>query len=104
MELANVEEMLNRLSSQKGVVGVLVADMAGVPVRSTMDPENSTLYAAMASELARKAREFLRCVAPDDDLNFLRLRSTRKEIIVAHSFDHDQGLSLVVVQEPGVVP
>jgi dynein light chain roadblock-type len=99
-EVAQVEEMVKRLSDQRGVLGVVVADGAGVPVRSTMDPAAATTHAAMAARLAAAARAAAREVAPGDDLRFVRLRCGGREIIVAPDFDKDNGMSLTVVQNP----
>ena len=99
-DVAQVEETVKRLSSQKGVVGVLIVNEAGVPIRSTLDPEASVQYGSMAAQLARQARGMVRAAAPEDELDFVRVRSKRREVMVAPCYDRGQKLSLVVVQDP----
>lgn len=100
-DLVHVEDMVKRLQDQKGVIGVLIADGSGVPVRTTMDHDMSTQYGFLSSELSRKARSLLKGALPEDDLLCVRLRSTENvEIIVAPDFMKDKGLSLVTVQKP----
>lgn len=36
-EMAEVEQTLKRLQSQKGVQGIIVANTEGIPIKSTMD-------------------------------------------------------------------
>lgn len=102
-DVAQVEETVKRLASQKGVVGVLVVNSEGVPVRSTMEPEPSLQYGALAAQLASQARGLVREAAPDDELTFVRVRSKRREVMIAPGYNlGNQKLSLVVVQEPSV--
>lgn len=97
----NIDDMVKQLTNQKGVLGVVVSDSSGVPIRTTVTAETSTRYAAMAAELSKKARSLLRGVDPEDDLLCLRLRSSKNiEYILAPDFMKEQGLSLLAVQKP----
>lgn len=100
VEIAQVEEMVKRLSDQKGVLGVIISNREGVSIRSTMDPEQSTQYSTLVAGLANQARAFVREVGPEDDLQFLRVRSNGKEVIIAPNFDKEHHLTLTVVQNP----
>jgi predicted regulator of Ras-like GTPase activity (Roadblock/LC7/MglB family) len=99
-DTAQVEEIVKRLADQKGVVGVLISSHEGVTIRSTMDPEQSSHYGTLATHLARHAHTFVRSLNPEDSLQYLRLRSNGKEIIIAPNFDKEQNFSLMVVQNP----
>jgi dynein light chain roadblock-type len=99
-DVALVEETVKRLSSYKGVVGVLIVNGEGIPVRSTMENDMSVQFGAMAAQLARQARGLVREAAPEDELEFVRLRSKRREVMIAPCYDKEQRLSLVVVQDP----
>lgn len=80
MDTAQVEETVKRLSSHKGVQGVLVVNGDGVPIRSTLaEHELSVQYAALVTQLAGKARAAVRELAkePGDDLHSLRIRSKK---------------------------
>ena len=100
VEIAQVEEMVKRLSDQKGVLGVCISNGEGVPIRSSMDPEQATKYSALVAGLSAQARAFIRELAPEDDLQVLRLRSNGKEVMIAPNFDKEHNLSLTVVQTP----
>jgi len=100
VEIAQVEEMVKRLSDQKGVLGVTISNGEGVPIRSTMDPEQATQYSTLVAKLSAQSRAFVRELAPEDDLQFLRLRSNGKEVMIAPNFDKEHKLSLTVVQNP----
>ncbi|PSC67078.1 Dynein light chain roadblock-type 2, partial [Micractinium conductrix] len=104
--VAAVEETVKRLSSHKGVVGIAIVNGDGVPIRTTLDPELATTYAALVSQLALKARHMVRELAEDgsDDLQFLRVRSKKHEIMIAPGFDRDHNYTLLVVQQPDAEP
>lgn len=88
-DVALVEETVKRLASHKGVVGIVIVNGDGVPIRTTLDPELAVTYAALVSQLALKARHMVRELAEDgtDDLQFLRVRSKKHEIMIAPAFD-----------------
>jgi hypothetical protein len=65
-----------------------------------MEPEQATKYSALVARLSDHARAFVRELAPEDDLQFLRLRSNGKEVMIAPNFDKEHNLSLTVVQSP----
>lgn len=100
MEVAHVEEVVKRLSDQRGVQGVIISNGKGVPIRSTMDAEKSIHIGALVAGLARQAQSFVREVSPEENLQFLRLRSNGKEIMIAPNFDMDNEMSLTVIQSP----
>ena len=93
-----MEETVKRLSSHKGVLGIVILNADAVPIRSTLDNELAVQYAALVSQITIKARSMVRELAAEDDLQFLRLRSKKHEIMVAPSFDKEHQYSLVVVQ------
>lgn len=80
---------MKRLSSHKGVVGIVIANGEGVPIRTTLENELAVTYAALVSQLAIKARHMVKELADDgtDDLQFLRVRSKKHEIMIAPGFD-----------------
>ena len=88
-DVAAVEETVKRLSSHKGVVGIVIVNGDGVPIRTTLDQELAVQYAALVSQLTLKVRHMVRELAEDgaDDLQFLRVRSKRHEIMIAPGFD-----------------
>lgn len=91
---AEIEETLKRIQSHKGVVGVIVINSEGIPIKSTLDNPTTVQYTGLISGLADKARGVVRDLDPTNDLTFLRLRSKKHEIMVAP----DKEYMLIVVQ------
>ncbi|XP_030387401.1 dynein light chain roadblock-type 2 [Scaptodrosophila lebanonensis] len=91
-----VEETLKRIQSHKGVVGTIVVNNEGIPVKSTLDNTTTVQYAGLMNQLADKARSVVRDLDPSNDLTFLRVRSKKHEIMVAP----DKDFILIVIQNP----
>merc|ERR1711860_174085 len=79
-----VEETLKRIQGHKGVVGTIVVNSEGIPIKTTLD--NST---------TAKARSTVRDIDPSNDLKFLRIRSRKNEIMCAP----DREFLLIVIQQ-----
>jgi len=93
---SEVEETLKRISSHKGVQGIVIVNSEGIPIRSTMENSTTTQYAANLSQLAAKSRSVVRDLDPQNDLTFLRIRTKKHEMMIAP----DKDFMLVVVQNP----
>ncbi|CAG9829065.1 unnamed protein product [Diabrotica balteata] len=91
-----VEETMKRIQSHKGIVGTIVVNSEGVPIKTTLDNTTTVQYAGLISSLADKARSVVRDLDPSNDLTFLRIRSKKHEIMVAP----DKEFILIVVQNP----
>ncbi|XP_037900207.1 dynein light chain roadblock-type 2-like [Glossina fuscipes] len=91
-----VEETLKRIQSHKGVVGTIVVNKEGIPVKSTLDNTTTVQYADLMSQLTDKARSVVRDLDPSNNLTFLRVRSKKHEIMMAPNRD----FILVVIQNP----
>jgi predicted regulator of Ras-like GTPase activity (Roadblock/LC7/MglB family) len=88
-------EILERIGSQPGVLGTLVMSNTGIPVKTTLSPADAAQYAALVASFVTKAR----AAAPDlnggQDIQVLRVRSFKNElIIIPHTH-----LTLVIVQD-----
>ncbi|KAM4622483.1 dynein light chain roadblock-type 1 [Discoglossus pictus] len=94
--MADVEETLKRIQSQKGVQGIIIATSEGIPIKSTMDNPTTMQYAGLMHQLMMKARCSVRDIDPQNDLTFLRIRSKKNEIMVAPDKDY----FLIVIQHP----
>ncbi|XP_033255325.1 dynein light chain roadblock-type 2-like, partial [Drosophila miranda] len=90
------EETLKRIQSHKDVVGTIVVNNEGIPVKSTLDNTTTVQYAGLMSQLADKARSVVRDLDPSNDMTFLRVRSKKHEIMVAP----DKDFILIVIQNP----
>ncbi|XP_041060879.1 dynein light chain roadblock-type 2-like isoform X1 [Carcharodon carcharias] len=91
---AEVEETLKRIQSQRGVVGIIVVNAEGIPIRTTMDNATTVQYAGLIHQLSMKARSTIRDIDPQNDLTFLRIRCKKNEIMVAP----DKEYLLIVIQ------
>ncbi|KAH9580781.1 Dynein light chain roadblock-type 2, partial [Schistosoma haematobium] len=67
----------------------------GIAVRTSMDNSTTNHYCGLIQQLVAKSRSAVRDLDPSNDLTFLRIRSTRNEIMVAPDRDY----SLIVIQE-----
>jgi len=91
---AEVEETLKRIQAHKGVVGVIVVNAEGIPIKSTLDNPTTIQYTGLISGLTDKARSVVRDLDPTNDLTFLRVRSKKHEIMIAP----DKEYMLIVIQ------
>lgn len=92
---SEVEATLQRINGHRGVVGTIIVDAEGNAIRSSMEAEQTEQYAKLVPQLAAMARSAVRDLDPQNDLQFLRLRSKQHEILVAP----DPEFTLIVVQE-----
>eukprot|EP01086_Lenisia_limosa_P014464 TRINITY_DN4505_c0_g1_i1.p1 TRINITY_DN4505_c0_g1~~TRINITY_DN4505_c0_g1_i1.p1 ORF type:complete len:114 (-),score=15.87 TRINITY_DN4505_c0_g1_i1:47-340(-) len=96
--MSEVEDTLKRIQSHKGVIGLIIVNNEGIPIRSTLDQAVTVQHAALLTQLTSKARSAVRDLDPQNDLTFLRLRSKKHEIMVAPEKDY----LLIVIQNPSV--
>lgn len=94
--IAEMEETIARISSHKGVEGVVIMDRRGAIIQSTLDEEQTKTHAAALSDLTAKASYIVGMMNPDDELTFLRIRSKQREIMISP----DKEFLLVVLQNP----
>ncbi|XP_048372000.1 dynein light chain roadblock-type 2 [Sphaerodactylus townsendi] len=81
--MAEVEETLKRIQAHKGVIGTIVVNAEGIPIRTTLDNSTTVQYAGLLHQLTMKAKSTVRDIDPQNDLTFLRIRSKKHEIMVA---------------------
>ncbi|XP_029908819.1 dynein light chain roadblock-type 2-like [Myripristis murdjan] len=79
---SEVEETLKRIEGQRGVVGTVVCNADGIPIRSSLDGVATAQYARLLRKLTVMAKSAVRDIDPQNDLTFLRLRSQKCEIMV----------------------
>jgi dynein light chain roadblock-type len=94
--MTEVEATLQRISSHKGVLGCIIVSSDGVILKTTCEPEVAELHAHLIPQLAGLARSLVRDLDPSNDLEFLRIRSFKHEIMVAPNPDY----ALIVIQDP----
>ncbi|XP_028392044.1 dynein light chain roadblock-type 2 [Xenia sp. Carnegie-2017] len=96
--MSEVEETLKRIQAHKGVIGIIVVNQEGIPIRTTLDNSTTVQYSGLIHQLTAKARGTVRDIDPQNDLTFLRIRSKKHEIMVAP----DKEYLLIVIQNPSV--
>ncbi|KAL3776897.1 hypothetical protein ACHAW5_011019 [Stephanodiscus triporus] len=94
--IAEMEEMIARISSHKGVEGVMIMDRRGAIIQSTLDEEQTSTHAKALSDLTAKASSIVGMLNQNDELTFLRIRSKQREIVISP----DKDFLLVVLQNP----
>jgi dynein light chain roadblock-type len=99
-DLAAVEETFKRIQSHKGVIGVVIINSDGIPIRTTFDNDLTVQYAALVSQFTVKARGVVKNLDPEDELKFVRIRSKKHEIMIAPEFERQREYYLIVVQDP----
>ena len=55
---SEVEETLKRLVSHKGVIGTIVVNNDGIPIKSTLDNHTTTQYAGLINQLVDQVKVF----------------------------------------------
>ena len=96
-----VDDTEKRLRSHKGVVGFMVINGDGIPIRSTLDQAQTVQYAALVSRFVEKCHTCTKKLCADDELHMVRIRSAKHEIIVASDYSSgEEPLTMIVVQDP----
>jgi len=98
-QASDSEKILDRIQNQRGVNGLIVVNADGVPIRSSMDNGTTQQYISLSKTLAKLARSVVRDVDPMNDLQFLRIKTKRSEIMIAPEQQSKEKESyLIVVQ------
>ncbi|KAI8746670.1 dynein light chain roadblock-type 2 [Biomphalaria glabrata] len=90
-----IDDTVRRIQSHKGVMGVIIVNADGIPLKSTLDNTTSVHYASLIHSLAKKARSVIKEIDSTNDLKFLRVRSKKHEILVAPEHNY----SMIVIQK-----
>lgn len=95
----DIEELVKRITSHHGVRGFLIINGEGIPIRHSFSEINRGLavqHAALFQSLAIKVKHIVQEMDSNNELQLIRLRSKKHEIVVAP----DNKYLLVVIQEP----
>ncbi|KAI8911693.1 RNA helicase-domain-containing protein [Gorgonomyces haynaldii] len=65
--MSEVEETIKRLSAHKGVEGIVIVNMEGIPIRTTLDHDRTVQHAALITQLTAKAKSVIRDLDPQDE-------------------------------------
>ncbi|CAI6367457.1 unnamed protein product [Macrosiphum euphorbiae] len=81
------EEIVKRIQSQNGVVGLIVVNNNGDPITSTFDDRSSVRHSEMMMKLADNAKRFIRNLDPSNELTVLQMGSKKREVVLAPGKD-----------------
>ncbi|TRY78187.1 hypothetical protein TCAL_04262 [Tigriopus californicus] len=91
-----MEVTLKRIQESKNVIGVIVINSEGMPVKSSLDSTLTVQYADLISQLCQQAQSVIRALDPTNDLDYFRVKSKKYEILIAP----DSSYVLIVLQNP----
>lgn len=85
--MSEVEEILKKITSHKGVEGYVIVNSKGIPIRSNLSNDLKVKYAGLISQLVAKANTVVHEISmktqQQNELTFLRLRTKIHEILIA---------------------
>ncbi|KAH0576310.1 Dynein light chain [Spironucleus salmonicida] len=93
MDQCQVEQTISRITQLPGVQGILVLLDDGQVLRTTFDEEMTQKYTRLILQFALLAIASIRDADPQNELNYCRVRSDKREIVVIP----DQKWFIVVV-------
>ncbi|KAH8324262.1 hypothetical protein KR074_002672 [Drosophila pseudoananassae] len=85
---AEVEEMLKRFQNFKNIVGIMVIDNDGIPIKTTMEYNLTLHYAAVMQTLREKAQQVVLDLDATNEFTFLRLRTLMHEVLLCPEQDY----------------
>jgi dynein light chain roadblock-type len=91
---SEIEEIIERIKNHKGSERYIILGKGGEVLRSHPVSDESEAHGERLSKLAKLARGVVRDLDPTDDLNFFRLRTQTKEILIGVHSEY-----LVIVQQ-----
>jgi dynein light chain roadblock-type len=82
MDAQTFDEMVRRLQTNKGVVGVIVTNQKGRAIKIAMDKTLGLQYLDGIKILESMATALIRDINPKDSLRLLRIQSRKYEIVL----------------------
>ncbi|XP_034104100.2 dynein light chain roadblock-type 2 [Drosophila nasuta] len=89
-----VDEAFRLVMEKPGVEEVLIMNRSGVPVKTTMGPQEALQHACLYDNLREKCQAFLHKMEPPQPLVMLRVRTKNHEVIITP----DAKITILVVQ------
>ena len=91
-----VQDTLNRINTHKGVKGVIIVNSKGIAIESTMNQNDTINFGSLINQFTTKAQLTVKSLHAEEDINFIRIRSKKHEIMIAP----EKEFSLIVLQNP----
>ena len=70
----------------QGVIGTIVVNTDGVPIKSTLDNATTVQYSGLLNNLVDQAKTMFKELDPTNDLTFLRIRTKVRKYIGIYCF------------------
>lgn len=100
VDISAIEEMVQRLTTYKGVQGVIISNQEGIPIRSTVS--NTTDASNLANLSARIFHQggvhMKHSVGQESLVESMRIRSSTSEIIIMSSTSGEYPILFTVIQ------
>jgi len=77
------DAIIKRISTHPGVIGVIVTQNCGTPIYSTMDNNKTYIFSQKLWDFAKLSRSVIRQIDPEDDLEVVRIKTLKYEIMSA---------------------
>lgn len=78
--MGDFEDSFKRIRAR--VNGIIITDLNGKPLRTTLDASSSISMGGLLTQLALKARHVVRDIDPTNDMQFLRISYKKQEVMV----------------------
>ncbi|MHA1671043.1 MAG: roadblock/LC7 domain-containing protein [Promethearchaeota archaeon] len=79
---SEVKAIIRRFEERDGIRGVIICDSSGLPIDSNLPIEQTEEVSAYITALIGKSESCVKAL-DEGDLNFIRLETTRGEIMIA---------------------
>ncbi|KAF0750481.1 dynein light chain roadblock-type 2-like [Aphis craccivora] len=76
-----IEETLKRIQTSDGVIGFVIINSVGIPIKSNLDDAMAVRYAGLVQQLIATSMVVIKKGDPTDKLTYFRLRTKHNEII-----------------------
>jgi len=88
------DQRFEELASSKNVIGVMIMNNDGAPIKTSLDQQNTTTYSELAYNLLKQTRDLIHVADTTNDTKFMRLTTKRNEILICPDVQY----TLVVIQ------
>ncbi|XP_055379575.1 dynein light chain roadblock-type 2-like [Condylostylus longicornis] len=82
------EDILRLIQGSKGVLGSLIVNNEGIPIKTNLNNALSVQYAGLMQNLVEKTRLIVKELDPSNELSSFRIRTAKHEIIVTPDRDY----------------
>merc|ERR1712110_913193 len=88
------DQKFQEIASAKNVIGVIVLNLDGAPIKTSLNQQNTNTYSELAYNLIKQTRDLIQVADATNDTKFMRLTTKRNEIMICPDVQY----TLVVIQ------